>query len=41
MTGTGTGPVDVLRGMATPELIYLIVATLVLIAILGTLVPEI
>ena len=27
-------------GMATPELIYLILATLVLIAILGMLAPE-
>ena len=30
----------VLSAMATPELIYMIVATLVLIAILGTLAPE-
>ena len=38
--GTGAGLADVLRGMATPELIYLIVATVVLIAILGTMLPE-
>lgn len=34
--GAGSRPSD----MATPELIYLILATLVLIAILGTLAPE-